>query len=166
MKTRLGTEADIQLTIENFQLAIEYPTPRMLVGILSDTHDRAAIAALAVRLLKGAGAEFLVHCGDVGGQGVLDELAGLSAAFVWGNNDYDEQSLARYAESIDVRCLGRFGALDLGGKSFAVLHGDDWPAMSRAVSDQRYDYVLHGHTHVRADKRVGRTRVINPGALH
>ena len=138
----------------------------MLVGILSDTHDRAAITGAAVRLLLDAGAEFFIHCGDVGGQDVLDALAGLRCAFVWGNTDYEQRPLARYAESIGVRCLGHSGELELGGKSFAVLHGDDFPAMNRLLTAQRHDYLLHGHTHVRADRRVGRTRVINPGALH
>jgi predicted phosphodiesterase len=27
------------------------------------------------------------------------------------------------------------------------------------------DYLLHGHTHVTRDERVGKTRLINPGAL-
>jgi predicted phosphodiesterase len=28
------------------------------------------------------------------------------------------------------------------------------------------DYVFHGHTHVAEERKSGRTRVINPGALH
>jgi predicted phosphodiesterase len=31
---------------------------------------------------------------------------------------------------------------------------------------QEHDYLLQGHTHVRLDECVGRTRIINPGALH
>jgi predicted phosphodiesterase len=38
--------------------------------------------------------------------------------------------------------------------------------MRRALESQSFDYLLHGHTHVKRDERVGRTRVINPGALH
>ena len=36
----------------------------------------------------------------------------------------------------------------------------------RVLAEQKHDYLLQGHTHVRQDVRVGRTRVINPGALH
>ena len=37
----------------------------MILGILSDTHDRFQIMGDAVRALVGRGAEFLIHCGDV-----------------------------------------------------------------------------------------------------
>ncbi len=36
----------------------------------------------------------------------------------------------------------------------------------RLLSEQKHDYLLQGHTHVRHDERIGKTRVINPGALH
>ena len=34
------------------------------------------------------------------------------------------------------------------------------------MSDEAADYILHGHTHCKRDERIGRCRVINPGALH
>jgi putative phosphoesterase len=117
-------------------------------------------------LLQSQGAEFLIHCGDVGSQRVLDLLAGLPVAFVWGNNDWDRQPMEAYAALLGLRCLGEFGELELGGKTFAVVHGDDARALRRVLADQRHDYLLHGHTHVRRDERVGRVRIVNPGALH
>src|SRR4051812_19223606 len=81
---------------------------RMLIGILSDTHDRLEAARAAVQRLRQRGAEYLIHCGDVGGQEVLDELAGVPTAFVWGNNDWDRIALARYAEEIGLSCYGSF----------------------------------------------------------
>src|SRR5438128_1878484 len=80
----------------------------MRLGILSDTHGKLDATIAAVRTLRDAGAEFYIHCGDVGGEAILDQLAGLPSAFVFGNNDYDRQDLARYAASIDVRCLREF----------------------------------------------------------
>ena len=71
----------------------------MLIGILSDTHDRVEAAAAAMRLLRGQNCEFFIHCGDVGNEHVLDCLGGEPAAFVWGNNDFGEPDLVRYAES-------------------------------------------------------------------
>ncbi len=138
----------------------------MIVGILSDTHDKTAAAAAAVALLRRMKAEFFVHCGDVGSERVLDHLAGLQAAFVFGNNDYDRGGLERYAADIGVRCLGAFGELELGGKRFAVLHGDDFALRRRLFDGQAHDYLLQGHTHVAHDQRIGRIRLINPGALH
>src|ERR1700754_735549 len=66
---------------------------RVLIGILSDTHGRADAMALAMQALRNGGAEFFIHCGDVGSEGVLDHLAGAPAAFVWGNTDWDRAAL-------------------------------------------------------------------------
>ena len=65
----------------------------MIVGILSDTHDRIDATAAAVKTLTANGAEFLIHCGDVGSDPILDQLAGIPSAFVWGNNDFDRRGL-------------------------------------------------------------------------
>ena len=140
--------------------------PRVIVGILSDTHDRVAAARAAVDLLRQGGAEYYVHCGDVGSELVLDVLVGLPAAFVFGNNDWDRRGLERYAAAVHVSCLGHAGELELGGKLFHVQHGDDARAMRAALDSQRFDYLLHGHSHLTRDERVGRTRIVNPGALH
>ena len=138
----------------------------MIVGILGDTHDRAGAMAAGVELLRKSGAQFFIHCGDVGAEHILDYLAGLPAAFVWGNNDWDRLSLQRYAQDLGIACYGAFGELELGGKKFAVMHGDDFRLRQRILVEQRHDYLLQGHTHVRSDQRVGRVRCINPGALH
>ena len=138
----------------------------MIVGILSDTHDRAAAMAAAVETLRRRGAEFFIHCGDVGSEHILDYLAGVRSAFVWGNNDWDRLSLQRYAEDLGIACYGSFGEFELGGKQFALTHGDDFRLKQKLLAEQRHDYLLQGHTHIPADTQVGRVRCINPGALY
>jgi len=138
----------------------------MIIGILSDTHDRVEAMAAAMAVLREGGAEFYIHCGDVGGRGVLDHLAGVPAAFVWGNNDWDRPDLERYAARLGIACHGSLAELDLGGKSIAVIHGDDLRLKQSLLASKKYDYLLHGHTHVRSDERIEMTRVINPGALY
>ena len=138
----------------------------MLIGVLSDTHDRIAAMAEGVRVLRQRGAEFLIHCGDVGSIHVLDHLAGFPACFVWGNTDWDRIGLQRYASTIGVQCFGGFGELNLGGKQIALLHGDDAKLKQKLLSDQRHDYLLQGHSHIREDRKIGRVRIVNPGALH
>ncbi|HEY1628897.1 MAG TPA: metallophosphoesterase family protein, partial [Tepidisphaeraceae bacterium] len=75
----------------------------MNIGILSDTHDRLDNMLAAMQLLRDGGAEFFIHCGDVGGERILDQLAGFPAALVWGNNDWDQAELSRYAESRSIQ---------------------------------------------------------------
>ena len=55
----------------------------MILGILSDTHGRAELTASALATLRSAGAQFFIHCGDLGGESVLDQLAEVQARFVW-----------------------------------------------------------------------------------
>jgi len=138
----------------------------VLIGILSDTHGRAHAMAAGVAALRDRGAEFFIHCGDVGSEEVLDHLAGTRAAFVFGNTDFDRASLTRYAEDLNITCYGNAGDFELDGKRFALLHGDDERLKRRILDAQQHDYLLQGHTHIPLDERVGRTRVINPGALH
>jgi uncharacterized protein len=138
----------------------------MVIGIVSDSHDQYDRLGLAVRTLKERGAEFFVHCGDVCEPRLLDHLAGLPSAFVWGNCDWDRMALQRYAQALEVPCYGAFGDLELGGKRIALTHGDDRTRTNRVLTAQEHDYLLHGHTHVRRDERLGRVRIINPGALH
>ena len=121
--------------------------------------------AAAMAVLSGQNAEFFIHCGDVGGERVIDQLAGKPSAFVWGNNDFDRPTLAQYAQSLGISCLDEFGDLTLAGKRFAILHGDDSRLREQLLLEQRHDYMLQGHTHIRQDQRVGAIRMINPGAL-
>ena len=138
----------------------------MIIGILSDTHDRAGAMAAGIAVLRDAGAEFFIHCGDIGTQPCVDLLAGLKCAFIFGNNDWDRAALANYAASIDVPCYGNFANLELDGKKLAVVHGDDFRLKQRLIDQQQHDYLLQGHTHLRDDRRVAKMRLINPGALY
>jgi putative phosphoesterase len=142
----------------------------VIVGLLSDTHGQVAAAAAGVRLLLAHGAEHLVHCGDVGdgadGRAVLDAMAGTPAVFVYGNNDFDEDDLARHADHLGIVCGGHRAELTLAGRRAVVTHGDDVKVVRKARADAGVDYVFVGHTHVQVDRRDGRVRTINPGALY
>jgi len=138
----------------------------MIIGILSDTHDRANAMAAGIETLKQAGAKYFIHCGDIGQQGCVDLLAGLPSVFVFGNTDFDRASLSRYAASIGVPCYGNCASLELVGKKIAVIHGDEFRLKQKLIDEQQHDYLFQGHTHIKDDRRVGRMRLINPGALH
>ena len=108
--------------------------------------------AAGIDALRGAGAQFYVHCGDIGTQPCIDLLAGLGGAFVFGNNDWDRATLANYAESIGVQCYGNYANLTVAGRNFAVIHGDDFRLKQRLIDEQQHDYLLQGHTHARDDR--------------
>jgi putative phosphoesterase len=135
----------------------------MRLGILSDSHGRAAITATAVRLLLDAGADRLIHLGDVETDAVIDELVGHHAHLVFGNCD-DARRLARYAETVGVTVDHPAGRLEVDGRAVVYTHGHLAGPMEEAVRDGAA-YLLHGHSHEVRDERIGGTRVINPGAL-
>jgi putative phosphoesterase len=139
---------------------------KMIVGILSDTHGRADMAHLAVQKLLEHNAEYFVHCGDVGGRAVLDALTGHPSMFVFGNNDYDAEDLAKYARILGIACGGTHGKLAIAGKRAVVTHGDDVRLVRRLLQEQQIDYLFLGHTHEKLDRQDGKVRIINPGALY
>lgn len=142
----------------------------MIIGIMSDTHGDVKRTAKAIAALKAFHPEHIIHCGDIGSGSVLTELAAgfsdpdIPVTCVLGNVDnYNDDLMSTWSH---VRIAGRFAALELDGKKIAVVHGDDVRRLFAAVQEGTNDYVFTGHTHERSDDREGRTRVINPGALH
>jgi putative phosphoesterase len=137
----------------------------MRVGILSDTHDQVDRTRVAVKVLIEAGAETLIHCGDITIPEVVYELAPRPSYFVFGNCDDDLGDLRRAIAAIGGICLERGGLIDLHGHRLAVTHGDSVRESSR-LEAERPEYFLSGHTHRADDVRRDAIRRINPGALH
>ncbi len=138
----------------------------MILGILADTHNRIDAIRAGMDALKAAGAEFYIHCGDVGEEAILDQLAGVPNAVVWGNNDLDHTRLGAHAASIGVNIHHPWAHLELDGKKIVVTHGDDGRILRTVLRENTVDYLFFGHTHVAMDERHGQIRVINPGALY
>jgi putative phosphoesterase len=146
------------------------------LGVLGDTHGRAETCRAAIAVLREAGATRFCHTGDVGedgrAQAVLDELAGTGCRFVWGNNDYEDRSLADYATDLGLICGGDWHRFDLDRLKVVLTHGDDLRGLRRLEADaasgrERVDLLLTGHSHVPHDRAFpGGGRWINPGALH
>lgn len=138
----------------------------MLIGILSDTHDELARTERAVTKLREAGAERLVHCGDLAGPGILRVCSVLPLYFVFGNHDSDMvRVLEEAADLHGATCLAWGGEFTVAGKRVAVVHGH-LTMDCQPLLDSQPDYLLSGHSHTTHDFRVGETRRINPGALH
>lgn len=149
----------------------------MILGILSDSHGEVERTRSAVAILQDAGATALVHCGDIGTPEVLDQLAGHRAWVVCGNIDYPNSELERHADNLRLPLTHDTPLrLELAGRRLAIFHGHE-PHFAALVRPQpggtalrlapdHCEYVLHGHTHIAADVRIGNLRVINPGALH
>lgn len=134
-----------------------------ILGVLSDTHGRAETCRRAVALLLAAGADRLIHLGDVGSDAVLEELVtSAPASVVFGNCD-DERQLGAYATDLGLDVQHPLGRLRSHGLDVAWTHGH-LPQCVETATDSA-DLLFVGHSHRLADDRVGSARVVNPGAL-
>jgi len=133
------------------------------VCLLADTHGYLdpRIAELA------AEADWVVHAGDVGDAGVLDQLAsGCSRPVtVRGNNDTRDRWRGDPAV---LDALPREARLDLPGGELVVVHGDAWPAKNRHARLRKAHpaarAVVYGHSHRLVVDDDDRPWVLNPGA--
>ena len=57
----------------------------MIIGIISDTHDRHALTLAAIDAMKAAGAEVILHCGDIESVQTVELFKGIPTHFVRGN---------------------------------------------------------------------------------
>ena len=144
----------------------------MIVGILSDTHNNLKRTATAASILALQRCEAIFHCGDIGKEDVLWELA---AGFpdptppiycVIGNCDPEAIIWQGFTPKTGIHILGRFGEVTHAGKCFAIVHGDDTTRLHAALRSGKYDYVLTGHTHHPDTCQIANTLLINPGAVH
>ena len=121
----------------------------------------------AVQIFNELGAQHLIHCGDIGGTGVFDELLHCPLTFVWGNCDFYDSGLLAYLKSVKIAEPAERPptVVTLAGKRIAVFHGHE-QGFHRAPESLDVQYIMHGHTHVARDESANGTRIINPGALH
>ena len=137
----------------------------MRIAIVSDTHSRTATVEQTLALIAERDIERIIHCGDLEDDDTV-RLFPAHTHFVFGNCDHDRNGIRTAIDDIGATLHEPFGHLDLDGKRLAFLHGDDAHLLRDLIVAEAFDYLFHGHTHVRRDERIGPTRVVNPGALH
>jgi putative phosphoesterase len=137
----------------------------MLLGILADSHNHLPRTRAAVEILVAAGAEVLVHCGDLATPEIVAACAVRPFYFVFGNHDADSvPHLEEAARQCGATCLQWGGVIQLAGKKIGVIHGH-LATDRRRVEALAPDYILSGHCHAAFDFVDGGIRRINPGAL-
>ena len=144
----------------------------MKICIVSDSHDRAPMLAAAVAAARDAGAEHVVHCGDVIGANTLRPLLeiGVPVHVVHGNNLGDPMALCRLTEESGglITYCGQDADLRLGGRRIFVTH---FPHHARGLAcTGDYDVVCCGHSHAadvvqQVTVTGGTTWLVNPGTV-
>lgn len=137
----------------------------MKIAVLSDTHSRTAATQQALAIIAERGIELILHCGDIEDDDAVRLFPG-HTHFVFGNCDHDRAGIRAAIAEIGATLHEPFGNLEIAGKTLGFIHGDDTVLLRDLIQAETFDYVFHGHTHTARDEMIGRTRVINPGALH
>jgi putative phosphoesterase len=123
--------------------------PALRVGLISDTHGLLRPEALEFL----AGADHIVHGGDIGGPEILERLAGIAPlTVVRGNND-----TAAWA-----RTIPETARLDLGGVDIYAIH--DLKRLDIDPAAARVRVVVSGHSHKPGCSERGGVLYVNPGS--
>lgn len=137
----------------------------MKIAIVSDTHSRYARIEAVVAEIARRGCDLILHCGDLEDADAA-RLFPAHTHFVFGNCDHDRAGIRRAIAEVGATLHESFGYVEAEGHKLAFVHGDDHRQLRDLEAADEFDFLFHGHTHVAMERRAGRTRVINPGALH
>jgi len=112
-----------------------------IIGVISDTHG--LLRPEAVAGLRGS--EHIIHAGDVGDPGILDQLAAIApVTTVRGNID----------KAAWARKLPETAVVDIAGISIYVLH--DLSQLDLKPEAAGFQVVIYGHSHVpKQETRAG-----------
>jgi uncharacterized protein len=131
-----------------------------LVAVIADTHLPRGSRTLPKECVRRlAGADAILHAGDIVASAVLDELRTLGPPVhaVYGNAD--EPALRE--------ALPKELAVELAGARIGMTHIPGPRAGREARLAARFpscDAVVYGHTHVAQAERVGGVWILNPGS--
>ena len=142
---------------------------RMLVGVMSDTHDDIVQTKKAVSKFNREGVEHVLHAGDFVSPFMIDTLKELAVPLtgVFGNNDGDRALLERKSGlAPTMKVTGTFARIDLGGMRIALLHGNDRELLETLTSCGSLDLLVYGHTHRPEIRREGSLLIVNPGEVY
>jgi len=121
----------------------------VVVGVISDTHG--VLVPGAVKALHGV--DLIVHAGDIGNTGVMDELKSIAPVVaVRGNMDMSE----------DLRELPETEAIQVGDALLYIIH--DINKLDIAPSKADFDAVIFGHLHYPSVAKHSGVLFLNPGS--
>lgn len=142
----------------------------MIIGILSDTHDRLAAIDGAFAAFHEAGVQHVLHCGDwtrIDTVAHLHDTArrlGIPIDGVLGNNDREVEAFLSYSRgSSGINLVEGVLEIALAGRRIAVYHGHHKPTFKK-LNEGKYDLTCLGHSHKPRIEQTEHGLTINPGS--
>ncbi len=138
----------------------------MRIALLSDTHNNESNTIAALDILRREQIDTILHCGDVTRYSMVELFKDFRIHHVEGNNDLDMFSIGIAIQECKAgSSSSKLYSAEIDGKRVMMMHGDNMRLFYQALDGGKYDYLLHGHTHVPEDFVRGKTRILCPGAL-
>ena len=130
----------------------------MLVGAISDTHDRLDMIDAALQLFARRGVAAVIHAGDFVAPFAMRRLVAgnLPLYAIYGNNDGERKGLKGVLPSLQDGPL----FVELDGRTVLVHHFIDW---CDPKDVERAAVVITGHTHEMVNRFDGGRLFLNPG---
>jgi putative phosphoesterase len=121
----------------------------VVVGVISDTHG--LLLSAAIKTLHGV--DLIIHAGDIGNTGVMDELQAIAPVVaVRGNMDM-KKSLKELPET---------EAIQVGDVLLYIIH--DINKLDIAPSETNFNAVIFGHLHYPSVTEHKGVLFVNPGS--
>ncbi len=144
----------------------------MVIGVISDTHDKAEGVLKAFEYFLTHKVSVVVHVGDWRSPEFVEYVEreaasrGIKIIGVLGNRDTNKASIleAISREGVVEVSSDPLLELEIEGKRIAVTHGDRKKLLRESIVSKKFDVVITGHTHKPKIERVGSTLVVNPGS--
>lgn len=134
----------------------------MKAGIISDTHDHIENVKKVLKIFSEKNVEHIFHAGDFTSPFTWRALKekGIEITGIFGNNDGDRILLTKISEG---KIHNQPYKLCLNNKNIILLHEPD--VAEELAESERFDLIIHGHTHNQEIKRIKNTLIVNPGEL-
>ena len=141
------------------------------IGVISDTHDDIENTEKAIKIFNLMKVDHVFHAGDYVYPGMISLFKELNKEIklygVRGNNDGELMGITRqFAEIENALFLNEFGKLLISSTKIGIYHGTNSDLSTSLVESQLFDILILGHTHVKRIENIGKTLVLNPGALN
>jgi putative phosphoesterase len=145
----------------------------MKIGVISDTHDRTAVADAALQRFHDERVDLVIHCGDWKTVSSAEQFAvtahrlGLPVQGVLGNNDHEVEAFLQAGRDAPGSFELHTGVLELTLDSLhvAAYHGHHRPTLNRLTQDTMIDVLLLGHTHKPLITPQSGRLTVNPGSV-
>jgi len=136
----------------------------MLVGVVSDTHNRLDNVQEIVNIFNSNYVDLVIHTGDITNSHTLKSFSQLRCSLkgVFGNNDLNEPGLRETASKLGFEFKLPPLILTLEGVKLAILHEPE--AIEKLIGyEKNIDLILHGHTHRYRNEVTNGIKIFNPG---